>query len=274
MKAIVISASSDIGAAACDRWITAGWEISGTYRNYSEKVAQMQQRGAFLVKCDLAMAESTRNACVALGSHCERWDVLVLAAGKLEPVGPFIDGDFDEWEASLQINLVSQLRAVRELMRYRESNGKVPTVLFFAGGGTNNAVVNYSSYTLSKIGLIKMCELLDAEVRDTKFVILGPGWVKTKIHDSTIAAGPNAGDSFYQAMSRLENDNWTPMATVLECCDWAVREKREIVSGRNFSVVDDAWSTETLRDLLQRDANLYKLRRFGNELQMPKGKAR
>ena len=64
------------------------------------------------------------------------------------------------------------------------------------------------------------------------------------------------------------------MATVLECCDWAIREKREIVSGRNFSVVDDAWSTETLRDLLQRDANLYKLRRFGNELQMPKGKAR
>jgi NAD(P)-dependent dehydrogenase (short-subunit alcohol dehydrogenase family) len=274
MKAIVISASSDIGAAACERWISAGWEISGTYRNYSEKVARMEQRGAFLVKCDLAIAESIRNACVELGSHREHWDVLVLAAVMLEPVGPFIDGDFDEWEASLQINLVSQLRAVRGLMRYRASNGKVPTVIFFAGGGTNNAVVNYSSYTLSKIGLIKMCELLDAEVTDTKFVILGPGWVNTKIHDSTIAAGPNAGDSYYQAVSRLENDNWTPMAIVLECCDWVIREKREIVSGRNFSVVNDAWSTETLRDLLQRDANLYKLRRFGNELLMPKGKAR
>ena len=36
------------------------------------------------------------------------------------------------------------------------------------------------AYTLSKIASIKAVELLDAEVKDTKFTILGPGGLRLK----------------------------------------------------------------------------------------------
>ena len=48
-----------------------------------------------------------------------------------------------------------------------------------------------------------MCELLDAEVPDVKFVILGPGWVRTKIHDAVLQAGKIAP---VRLMTRLESD--------------------------------------------------------------------
>jgi NAD(P)-dependent dehydrogenase (short-subunit alcohol dehydrogenase family) len=31
-KAIVVSASSDIGTAMCRRWLARGWTVAGTYR--------------------------------------------------------------------------------------------------------------------------------------------------------------------------------------------------------------------------------------------------
>ena len=40
---------------------------------------------------------------------------------------------------------------------------------------------------------------------------------------------------------------------------------REVAGGRNLSVVHDCWGRPELADQLRRDANMYKLRRFGNE---------
>lgn len=266
MNAIVTSASSDIGNAACQRWLGSGWKVFGTYRTDSTSVGELRARGAFLVNCDLLEASSIENACLQLKSLCPEWDVLVLAAGSQDPVASFLDSSFDEWQRSLNINLVSQLKLLRGLLHSRSTGARTPTVIFFAGGGTNSAVRNYSAYTVSKIALIKMCELLDAEILDTKFVIIGPGWVRTKIHESTLKAGQRAGENYQKTRSMLAGaSHWTPMDKVIDCCEWAVHAPREVVSGRNFSVVYDAWDTEQLHQMLIHDPNMYKLRRFGNE---------
>jgi NAD(P)-dependent dehydrogenase (short-subunit alcohol dehydrogenase family) len=137
-------------------------------------------------------------------------------------------------------------------------------VLFFAGGGSNGATVNYSAYTVSKIALTKMCELLDAELPDTRFAIVGPGWVKTKIHEATVKAGDRAGDNLRKTQAKYSSDEWTSMDDVAGCCDWILNSSREVVGGRNFSAVFDQWGTSLLEQALQEDHNMYKLRRHGN----------
>lgn len=263
---IVISASSDIGAAACRRWLARGWQVCGTYRTRAQAVEELERLGAVLVPCDLADIGSIREAGAALRRHGPAWDVLVLCPGTPEPVGCFRDTDFAQWEASIAVNFTSQLRLVHALLPVRRPAAeRDPLVLFFAGGGTNNAVVNYSAYTVSKIALIKMCELLDAEIPDTRFAIVGPGWVKTKIHEATLRAGARAGTSYQRTLEKLSGDDCTPMERVLECCEWIISAPREVIGGRNISVVGDAWGTPELEQALRRDLNLYKLRRHGNE---------
>ena len=137
--------------------------------------------------------------------------------------------------------------------------------MFFAGGGTNSATVNYSAYTISKIALIKMCELLDAEVKDVRFTILGPGWVGTKIHQATLKAKEDAGANYETTKYKLNSDELTPMNEVLDCCDWLINSPREVISGRNFSAVFDKWGSKELSQELVRDSEMYKLRRHGNE---------
>lgn len=266
-SAIIISVSSDIGLALAERWQNQGIKVVGTFRTPSPKLKAMKSVDA--IHCDLGNKASVQKACDDLICSCPFWDYLILCPGAQEPVGDFMGCDFDQWEASIEVNFSRQIQMVHRLLPYRNiKNGKLPVVLFFAGGGANNATVNYSAYTISKIALIKMCELLDAEILDASFAILGPGWVKTKIHNATIQAGEKAGGNYQKTIEKLASNECTPMESVLDCCDWIVNSPRNIISGRNFSVVFDAWGTPELTAQLAADPSMYKLRRHGNGWQV------
>ncbi len=248
--AIIVSISSDIGTALAQRWKTRGWDVYGTYRTLSPEVSRFREIGIELVDCRLLDIYSVEKACSRLRELCLTWDVLVMCSGTLEPTSGFADCYFDEWERSFRVNFISQMRILRRMLPFRCHDSQLGScVLFFAGGGVNNAPVNSSAYTISKIALVKMCELLDAEIPDTRFVIVGPGWVKTKIHKEP----------------QPKHVKFTPMNTVLDCCDWVIESSRQLVGGRNFSVVFDKWGTQELAEELVWHPHMYKLRRQGND---------
>lgn len=244
-SAIIISISSDIGTAMAQRWQARGWDVYGTYRTPSSKVTQLRQLGIGIFHCDLLNIQSVDS----LPSLSLVWDILVMCPGTLDPIDSFADCSFDEWEKSLTVNFTRQMRILQTMLPFRNRNSELGAcVLFFAGGGVNSAPINSSAYTVSKIALIKMCELLDAEIPDTRFVIVGPGWVDTKIHKT----------------SKSEQINFTPMDKILDCCDWLIDAPRKVVGGRNFSVVFDSWGTRELAETLIEYPDMYKLRRCGN----------
>lgn len=265
--AIIISISSDIGTALAHRWLGQGCAVWGTYRTASEETARLHAAGATLVPCDTSDAASVNAACAELKRLCPAWDTLVVAPGTTEPVGLFTDIDFDAWACSIEVNFTSQMRLTHRLLDARNTQSpQGACVIYFAGGGTNNATSNYSAYTVSKIGLIKMCELLHTEIPDVRFSILGPGWVNTKIHQETLRAGAMAGANLLRTQQTIENRAFTSMDNVLDCCDWLTTAPREEIGGRNFSVAHDAWNSPSLREALLADPDMYKLRRSGNRL--------
>ena len=267
VKALMIGASSDIGHALCEDWILKNWKVVGTYRTESEIIKQLRKRAMPLVQSDLESAKSVTDACSKLIKIMPKWDVLVLGPGLQEPADLFHECDFDEWEKSIKVNFTSQMRFLHGLLANRAPKSLFgPTVLFFAGGGTNSAPVNYSAYTVSKIALMKMVELLAAELPNVKFLIVGPGWVKTKIHQSILDAGERAGVSYQRTLQMLKNGTFTPMENVVECCNALISGPREILTGRNFSVAFDRWNDSQLVDLLEKNPDMYKLRRHGNNL--------
>lgn len=266
MKAIVISATSGIGEELCKSWAQKGWKVFGTYRSHSPAVDMLEkEHGISLIPLDLGSISSIRSGCNQLKEICPEWDIVVFAAGTLDPIGPFETLDFEEWEKALHVNFIQQMRVLHALLPVRNKGSQKCSVLFFAGGGTNNAVVNYSSYAISKIALTKMCEFLDAEIPDTNFSIVGPGWVKTKIHESTLRAGKErAGVNFEKTKERLEGTDWVPMDQVIACCTWIVTTRSTGIRGRNFSVAHDRFGTRELEVALENDPDMYKLRRSSN----------
>lgn len=264
---IIISISSDIGFYLAKDWLNLGVQVSGTYRTWSKKCDELEKIGAKLIKCDLADNKSIDNSIKELNKTC-KWNDLIVATGSQEPIGKFSDCDIESWSNSIDVNFISQIRFIHGLLPNRNlEDSFVPSVLMFAGGGTNSATIDYSAYTISKIASIKMIELLDAEINDTTFSILGPGWVKTKIHDATLQSEEAAGENYIKTLDMLDKngEKCNSMEDVIKCCNWILSSDRELVGGRNFSLVFDPWDSKEI-EKIREDSNNFKLRRFGNEI--------
>jgi NAD(P)-dependent dehydrogenase (short-subunit alcohol dehydrogenase family) len=265
---VIFSISSDIGYELAKSRLESGWKVLGTYRKYSSQVADIISLGGELVFADFESREGLKLACEEITKKCSQWDELIVAPGTLEPIGFFERCNFESWAESININFINQLYVVHQMLASHRENA---FILFFAGGGTNSAADRFSAYTVSKIALIKMTELLDSEISDIRFSILGPGWINTKIHNETLKAKELAGGSFDETVHRQMNNNFGSIEDVVKCINWLSDQNKKHVGGRNFSVQNDAWGTAEFDDVLINTIHAGKLRRFANdELSAPK----
>ena len=265
-KIFISGINSGIGSFLAKQYLDDGHEVYGTYRKSLDNNLKRKLTEAYC--CDFSHRDDVDQLVSRLKTDkFFSWDIFISSVGTLAPVGNFSELDFDEWEQSLYVNAISQLRLLRGIL---DSRGEMATVIFFAGGGTNNAFPNYSCYCASKILLIKMCELLDDEIKDLKTVIAGPGMIGTRIHETTLQNPEKAGDNYVKTTSFLksekDSDYQTRMERIYRFIGWVVKSDKKAVGGRNFSIVHDLWGGEKLANALEDDGDMYKLRRHKNDL--------
>jgi NAD(P)-dependent dehydrogenase (short-subunit alcohol dehydrogenase family) len=262
--AVIAGITSCIGLAIAEHLLDEGWSVTGTSRRALPE--SLARKGVGLVACDFQSAASIDEAAQELLTSTPEWDALIVAPGTMNPIGDFTDVDIDEWGRSLDINFIHQLRLVHRLLGHANTRSSTtPTGVFFAGGGTNSAPVAFSSYVLSKVALIKAAELLDAEISDIAFTSVGPGWVRTTIHQETLDADRAPAGVVEETRRRLEADDFVDMKDVVSTIDWLLAQPKDVVGGRNFSVAGDPFAEPGFGDFLSADPSLLKLRRWGND---------
>lgn len=259
---VIFSISSDIGYELAKSRLESGWKVFGTYRNDSVQVADIKSLGGVLIPADFESRKSLKIACDDIIQKCGHWDELIVAPGTLEPIGFFESCNFESWADSINVNFTNQLYVVYEM---HAAHNKDALIVFFAGGGTNGTADRFSAYTVSKIALIKMTELLDSEMSDIRLSIIGPGWINTKIHNETLNAKELAGPSFEETIQRQANNNFGSIDDVVRCINWLSIQEKNTIGGRNFSVQHDAWETVEFQNVLKNNSNAGKLRRFAND---------
>jgi NAD(P)-dependent dehydrogenase (short-subunit alcohol dehydrogenase family) len=252
---LIISVSSDIGRELSLRFTNNGDSVIGTSRS--------KVRMPFMVlPCDINSKDSVDGFINSLKLiPYYRWDTLILCPCNPLPIEPFFKSDFNAWEESVNTNAINQLRLLHRLYPLRSSR---PNVVFFSGGGVNNAVKDFSAYTISKLMLIKMCEFLDNEDTNTNFFTVGVGWTKTKTHNLILENTPVNSEKHIETQKFLEKGTGTSFDNIYKCITWLCKEGKTVSGGRNFSVVNDCWGYGLLRDKLLEEPDMYKLRRSFN----------
>ena len=262
----IVSISSDIGTQLALHYLEKGATVCGTYRTKCPP-ALTGKSGVRTIQCDIAQPNCTEEIATFFSGSGLRWDIFISCVGQLAPVGLFFETAFETWSESVNTNSMAQLRALHAAYPFRH-DGQICHTVFFAGGGTNNPFHAYSAYCLGKIALIKMCELLDDEAPDLNAFIVGTGWVRTKIHEQTLAAGARAGGNHAATAAFLDDPTKTStrFEEIAAMIDWGVAQGRAVAGGRNFSVVHDNWRNggTQLASALRADLHKFKLRRHGN----------
>ena len=127
-----------------------------------------------------------------------KWDLLLLMHGTLEPIGKFFDTYAPAWRDCIHINAIHPLATLRTAWPYRNPGA---TVMFVAGPNMTRTSPTYTAYRAGKAILESLIDTLNEEYPDTRFRILRPGPVLTKIHEQTMRAGNMAAN--YDRVSRI-----------------------------------------------------------------------
>jgi NAD(P)-dependent dehydrogenase (short-subunit alcohol dehydrogenase family) len=257
----ILGGSADIGVELARRYLDSGCRVVMTYRKRAA-LAQLEGRSGFTaIACDVGSPDSIAAAASEFAALGWRWDKFLSIVGTMEPIGPFFELNFADWSRSITVNAIGQLHMLHALYPHRRQPGEVGA-MFMAGGGTNNPFSNYSAYAASKIFLIKMAELLDDEAPDLNVFVIGPGYVRTKIHDETLAAHANPGVNRQKTLDFLKTEG-TSHDDIFACIEWCFDGGRPVAGGRNVSVVHDPWRDggNALKSALTSEPNLYKMRR-------------
>ena len=258
---IILGVNADIGKNIAKYFLNENYFIIGTYRK--KKPSLKKSENLYLIKCDINKEKDLKKIKNFLKIKKIQWNTLFSSIGTTVPIGNFFNLSFNNWKKSIFTNFISQLNVLHELFPLRKKT--MTNVIFLAGGGTNNPFTNYSAYCVSKIALIKMCELLDDEIKNLNIFILGPGFTKTKTHFETLKAGKLAGKNFKRVKNFLKSkQTGTTFKEIFNSIKWGIKSGKKIASGRNFSVVHDKLGTKLLESKLKLDKNMYKLRRYKN----------
>jgi NAD(P)-dependent dehydrogenase (short-subunit alcohol dehydrogenase family) len=227
-----------------------------------EALAQLSGSGHERLVLDVSDASAWPDA-MALVDAGGSLDGVVTAAGVLGPIGPLQTVPADEFAAAIAINLVGTALALQQaLPRVEAASGRAVT---FSGGGGTGPLARFDAYAASKAGVVRLTENIAADGA-IEINCVAPGFVATRMHEGTLAAGPDVVGSSYFARTQdqIETGGF-PASEAAELVAFLLGPEAVGITGRLISAQWDPWREPAFRDRLRGDPDLGKIRRIDEQ---------
>ncbi|MFQ5585180.1 MAG: SDR family NAD(P)-dependent oxidoreductase [Calditrichia bacterium] len=124
-------------------------------------------------------------------------DGLVNCAGIYGPIGASHNISPELFIQAININLIGTFLVCHCFVNAFLDKG-LKKIVNFSGGGAASPFPNFSAYSASKVAIVRLTENLSIELKEKKINInaVAPGFVVTRLHEETLAAGDKAGKDF------------------------------------------------------------------------------
>jgi 3-oxoacyl-[acyl-carrier protein] reductase len=216
------------------------------------------------VVVDLKLPEATDMIINQSKRVWKKLDGLVNNAGIPGPIGRVWENDWNEWQETIQVNLLAPIALCRACVPWMEAGGG-GKIINVSGGGAAGPRPNFSAYGTSKAALVRFSEILAHELRDQNIQVncIAPGSMKTKMIEAVKEAGPEKAGSreYAAALNSLEGEESVPQRAVELCC-FLASPASDFITGRLISAVWDPWEKLSLYQDELRESDIYTLRRI------------
>lgn len=191
---------------------------------------------------------------------------LVHAAGVLGPIGKTEDIDPKEFEKTVRTNLLGTVTMCQYLIPLlkKSPHGKIVSL---SGGGATGPFPHYGAYAVSKIGVVRLMENIASEYQDVHLDVnaIAPGFIATRIHESTLKAGTKAGREFLARTRKEMASGGTPVRYATELAAFLLSPASNGISGKLLSAPWDPWSKASFIKRLKKDRDFCTLRRIDDQ---------
>lgn len=248
-KRIVITGGSmGLGHACAEACLQAGAQVmicARTEGPLSQALEGFQQKGFLGVEARVADVTNQSQVDAVFQAALTRFGGLegvIHSAGIYGPIGPVTDVDPAAWFDAIRINLFGTFLVARQACQIMKTRGGGRIVLF-SGGGAAAPFENYTAYACGKVGVVRFTETLSQEMRSFNIEVncVAPGFVITRLHQETLAAGERAGKAFLENTKRQIESGGVPAAVGAGAAAFLVSDLAKGISGRFVAAPYDSW---------------------------------
>jgi len=194
-------------------------------------------------------------------------DALVNCAGSLGAIGKTTSLDMREFAETIQTNLLGTVYMCRSLAPLFPAAPR-PKIVNCSGGGGTFPFPNYSAYAVSKAAVVRFTENLALELADDGVDVncIAPGFVVTRLHERTMAAGPEKAGAFFQETRQRIEAGAVPPEKSAELTVFLLSRSADGISGKYVSAPWDPWPSPAFQERLRGDKDFGTLRRIDDQL--------
>lgn len=256
-----------IGLAMAQTFAEQGSRVAIGARSESELTSALETLNAkgpgphLALRCDVreadSIAEFARRTQEELGTPFG----LIAAAAVYGQIGPFLESNPDDWQDTLDINLMGTVRTVQVFARQMAASKRGGRILLFSGGG-QNAIPNFAPYVTSKGALWRFTETVAAELSEHRIYLnaIAPGAVNTRFLENLLAAGEEkVGRDLWEKSLRQKSEGGASPLKAARLAQFLFSERAAGLYGRTLSALwDDFDNFKDLEDLSRSDVFAFR----------------
>lgn len=196
---------------------------------------------------------------------------LVNCAGIFGAIGKTTSVDMQEFTAAIQTNLLGTVYMCHGIAPLLKSSGRKKIVNCSGGGGTF-PFPNYSAYATSKAAIVRFTENLALELAEDEIEVncLAPGFVVTRLHEQTFAAGPEKAGAFFENTQKQIAGGGVPVEKSAELAAFLLSGASDGITGKYISAPWDPWQNSDFQTKLKTDKDFGTLRRIDEQFFLKK----
>ena len=230
----------------------------------AELVAVREGQKVGSIAVDLSDRNAPAQIFDALGRFGSSLDVLVNNAAIIGPIGPLEDNSWDQWQVTIQVNLLAPVALCRLAIQRMKTQGG-GSIVNLSGGGATAPRPFFSAYATAKAGLVRFTETIATEVGHygIRLNAIAPGAMNTEMHDAVLRAGPaRTGETEYRkALEQAERGGASP-AIPAELAVFLASDAAAGINGRLISAAWDPWKDLVSHSTQLAQSDVYTLRRI------------
>lgn len=267
---LITGASRGLGKTLAEHFWQQGWSLILSARSevaLSEVARSLGGRAGqsvHMLVADLTHPAEVERIVKTTKSLVPRLNALINNAGTQGAVGPAWENNRDEWQTTLQVDLLAPVDLCRLVAPWMIKYGS-GSIINLSGGGATGPRANFSAYATAKAGLVRFSETLAEELKPHNIRVncIAPGAMSTAMLEEVVTKGEAAaGKKEYEIAVRVLREGGASMQRVAELCYFLASAASNGITGKLISAVWDNWEhwPEHLGDLNSSDA--YTLRRI------------
>lgn len=217
----------------------------------------------FPLKGDITDFDQINSAITNTIDKYGKIDALINCAGIIGPIGPIEQNSIDDWVRTINTNLIGIYFAIKTILPFM-LEAKRGKIINFSGGGAAYGRENFSAYSASKAGVVRLTESVSMELFDKNIQInaIAPGAILSKMWSEVERLGNEAGEMANSELTRLKQSSNNPIEPLLDLIKFLLTEKSNFLTGKLISAKYDDWKDFDNKQEMIRNSDLYTLRRM------------